>query len=145
MFSLYRENTEITFQSAETKDGLVHISLVMPQVLLNTFSRLLKTLTEFTEFLSMKTENARIEENIQEKINSVEYKEEVRKKQEEYLKQAIEIFDSFLFEGMPVKEAIKATNRVMKDVGLGGAYYEGTLEAIRKAGGLRKNYKPNER
>ena len=85
----------------------------------------------------MKAENERIQNQSKTK-DRIKETERIKKAQDEFKELVLNIFDDLVKEGTPLREAIKETNRIMKDNNHKWGCYYLVSEVIRKEGRLKK-------
>ncbi|MFQ5735456.1 MAG: hypothetical protein ACE5GY_01165 [Thermodesulfobacteriota bacterium] len=126
--------------STSCDNGMVEVSLTIPEGLLKSFTQLLGTLEGFFTHVSWKTHVA--------KENARAYcAEEIEKRKrftEDFTSEVLNIFDGLIKDGLPVKKAISATNRAMKEREHPYACYDLVYRELQKAGRFRRKNRPGK-
>ncbi|MCR4287381.1 MAG: hypothetical protein NUW09_05155 [Deltaproteobacteria bacterium] len=116
------------------KDGMAEVSLVIPESLLKSFTQLLSSLEGFFTHVSWKTHVAKETA----RAHSASQVEKRKRFTEDFTRDILLIYDGFIRDGLPVKEAIRATNRAMKELEHPYACYDLVYRELQKAGRFRK-------
>jgi hypothetical protein len=127
----------IDVQVAGFHQGLVQLSVVLPEELLNGFVQFFEGSFELFKASARKTRYLRIQQNVHKKADDLSERERIQKLQEDFDKKVCSIFDALRREGVGVREAIKKTNSALKAENYPHSTYELVICHLRAVGKLR--------
>ena len=133
-FNPLHPGCQLDFYVSGAKDGYVCVSVALPEGMTRAFVTLLESMHGFFRCVDIKARSA----VAQVKAEDPSFKAEVEKLQSDYREKCCEIFDGFRKQGHDKLEALKLTNRALKEKGHPWATYEIVMTALRSAGRLRK-------
>jgi hypothetical protein len=126
----------LDFHISGARDGYVYLSIALPEGMTRVFVSLLESLHGFARFMDIKARSA----VSQDKAKFVDHVELQRREKvhAEFSQQVCFLYDGFLGQGYPTKEAVKMTNSALKAKNHPWATHDIVLKVLRSAGRFRK-------
>ncbi len=133
-FNPLSNNCQLSFHVSGVQDGFVCLSIALPEGMTRAFVTLLESFHGFFRCLDIKSRSA----SAQAKTNDPAEKEKRERLQADFLAEVCTLFDGFNSQGHEAKEAIKLTNKALKDKNHPWANHETVSSVLRSAGRFRK-------
>lgn len=144
IFEPTREDNLISVDDCRYEDGLVYVSIVLPESLLKSFMDMLESLKCFFKFISCRS---KISKAYKKSIVDPEADKQRAEYASAFEASVLSIYDALINDGVSIKKAISWTNREMKKKGHPWASYNSVLDTLRSAGRFRTKdlYKKREK
>ncbi len=127
----------IDYQVVSVRDGVAVFSVAMPDQMVGAFATMLESQGELFKFIDRKR-RIKVAENKAIDLDAIA---ERQKYVEEYQRLIVETFDKLVRSGRTVNEAVKETNKRLKEQGHPWACYDNVMRVLRAGGRLRKSKK----
>ncbi|CAH2031255.1 hypothetical protein [Trichlorobacter ammonificans] len=123
----------IDFQVTSIRDGIAVFSVAMPEAMVRGFAAMLTSQAELFRFIEHKRRSVSARIKVHD-LNEIAKREKFHSDNQRLI---VETFDELVKQGASTNDAIKLTNRKLKDRGHPWACYNTVAEVVRSAGRLR--------
>lgn len=130
----HSNSSVIRYQVVSRSNGFVEFVLSMPEVAMQGFIDTLVAVSELTRAMNWKAKCFAA----QDKPVDLQERQERQAYFQEFEREAGEIYDRFISQGMDEKEAVRATRAALKDKEYAFATYEIVKDTLRKIGRFQK-------
>lgn len=123
---------------SEIRDGYVVLSLALPEGMTRVFVSMLESMSGLFRFMDHKIKVAASVQKSQQRTIDPAIRDHARDQQEDFKKQACDLYDGFIAAGHSSAEALKLSNSALKAKNHPWASYDVIKSLIRSTGRFRK-------